>query len=130
MNDTNTQAATDDELTVADTYVSTETGDGLIIKHACAATDLRAIAEGRADLLDELRQLRYLRDAIDTEMRILVALGRYVTHPRPYTLRSLADAAGASVSGIRTYTHARHVEYVRDVLGTDAVTTWKDTEPS
>lgn len=115
-------------MTAIDTYVSPPVND-TIDSYNCGVM-VGEIAAGHADLLDELRRLRAIRDAVDTHMRVLVAFGRQFVHPRPYTLRALADAAGISISGIRTYTTARHVEYVRDVLATDAVTIWKDTDTS
>jgi hypothetical protein len=34
-------------------------------------------------------------------MRLLMAYGRCFTHPRPYKLIDLANAAGLSISGVR-----------------------------
>ena len=40
-------------------------------------------------------------------MRVLLAFAREITAPRPYRLADLAQAAGMSISGIRTaYTQA------------------------
>jgi len=38
---------------------------------------------------------------------LLIAYGRRFTHPRPYKLIDLANAAGMSISGVRTATSGR-----------------------
>ncbi|MER6432418.1 hypothetical protein ABT272_32550 [Streptomyces sp900105245] len=57
--------------------------------------------------LGQLAALRQQRDEIDRCIRAYLAYAREFTSPRPYTLTSLAEAAGLSISGVRTaYTHA------------------------
>jgi hypothetical protein len=59
--------------------------------------------EGDVDpLLGLVAQAR--REMLDAErrMRLLVAYGREFVGPRPYTLEGLAQAAGMSISGVRT----------------------------
>ncbi|WP_435260272.1 hypothetical protein [Streptomyces sp. 1222.5] len=59
------------------------------------------------DFLGQLAALRKQRDEIDRRIRAYLAYAREFTSPRPYTLASLAEAAGLSISGVRTaYTHA------------------------
>ncbi|MBT2390136.1 hypothetical protein J7E87_12030 [Streptomyces sp. ISL-1] len=59
------------------------------------------------DFLRQLAALREQRDQIDRHIRACLAYAREFTSPRPYTLASLAQAAGLSISGVRTaYTPA------------------------
>ncbi|MCG8964417.1 hypothetical protein [Streptomyces sp. CL12-4] len=59
------------------------------------------------DFLAQLTALREARDQLDRQIRAYLAYGREFTSPRPYTLASLADAVGLSISGVRTaYTPA------------------------
>jgi hypothetical protein len=60
------------------------------------------IATGQDPLLHELRQARRRIEQAQQDIRTLIALAREFTRPRPYTLTDLADAAGMSVSGVRT----------------------------
>ena len=53
-------------------------------------------------LLSTLASLRNRRLQLEADMRMLIAYGRCFTHPRPYKLIDLANAAGMSISGIRT----------------------------
>ena len=50
-------------------------------------------------------------------MRLLIAYGRRFTHPRPYKLIDLANAAGMSISGVRTAYEAEEVDQVTEILG-------------
>ncbi|MEV3990382.1 hypothetical protein AB0J57_15885 [Streptomyces sp. NPDC049837] len=54
------------------------------------------------DFLRQLAALRERRDRIDRQIRAHLAYAREFTSPRPYTLASLAEAAGLSISGVRT----------------------------
>ena len=45
-------------------------------------------------------------------MRRLLAYGREFTRPRPYRLTDLADAAGMSISGVRTAYDADEITHV------------------
>ncbi|MER5856235.1 hypothetical protein ABT131_11530 [Streptomyces sp900105245] len=59
------------------------------------------------DFLGQLAALRKQRDDIDLRIRAYLAYAREFTSPRPYTLATLAEAAGLSISGVRTaYTPA------------------------
>ena len=50
-------------------------------------------------------------------MRLLIAYGRRFTHPRPYKLIDLANAAGMSISGVRTAYEAEEIDQVAQILG-------------
>jgi len=53
-------------------------------------------------LLAALAETRRRRDQADAEIRMLLAYARELITPRPYRLADLADAAGMSISGVRT----------------------------
>jgi hypothetical protein len=58
-------------------------------------------------LLAALADARERKEQAAREMRLLLAYAREFTIPRPYRLADLAEAAGMSISGIRTaYTPA------------------------
>jgi hypothetical protein len=62
----------------------------------------RSWQEAGADpLLSTLTDLRQRRLQLEADMRLLMAYGRRFTHPRPYKLIDLANAAGMSISGVR-----------------------------
>jgi hypothetical protein len=73
--------------------------------------------DGSDPLLTVLAGLRSQRLRLEAEMRLLIAYGRRFTHPRPYKLIDLADAAGMSISGVRTAYEAGEVEQVAEALG-------------
>jgi hypothetical protein len=68
-------------------------------------------------LLSTLASLRRQRIRLESEMRLLIAYGRHFTHPRPYRLSDLADAAGMSISGVRTAYEAEEIEQATEILG-------------
>jgi hypothetical protein len=53
-------------------------------------------------LLAALAEARHRKDQASQDMRLLLAYAREITAPRPYRLADLAQAAGLSISGIRT----------------------------
>lgn len=53
-------------------------------------------------LLIALAETRRRRDQADADIRMLLAYARELTTPRPYRLADLAQAAGMSISGVRT----------------------------
>ena len=67
-------------------------------------------------LLSTLASLRQQRLRLEAEMRMLIAYGRRFTHPRPYKLIDLANAAGMSISGVRTAFEAEEVDQVAEIL--------------
>src|SRR5437773_3310421 len=74
------------------------------------ARHLRPVNTGWQDddpVLAALRAARARRDQADRDIRILLAYARELATPRPYRLADLAQAAGKSISGVRTgYTTA------------------------
>lgn len=61
-------------------------------------------------LLIALAETRRRRDQADAEIRMLLAYARELTTPRPYRLADLAQAAGMSISGVRTAYHRSDIE--------------------
>ena len=57
---------------------------------------------GGDPLLAALAEAAKRKQRADHQMRLLLAYAREHTQPRPYRLADLADAAGMSISGIRT----------------------------
>lgn len=58
-------------------------------------------------LLAALADARQRKQQTDRQIRLLLAYAREHTQPRPYRLADLAQAAGMSISGVRTaYTQA------------------------
>jgi AraC-like DNA-binding protein len=53
-------------------------------------------------LLEALRTVRQRKEKADQDMRLLLAYAREHVTPRPYRLADLAQAAGMSISGVRT----------------------------
>jgi hypothetical protein len=68
-------------------------------------------------LLSTLTSLRNRRLQLEADMRLLVAYGRCFTHPRPYKLIDLANAAGMSISGIRTAYDTDEIDQAAGILG-------------
>jgi hypothetical protein len=67
-------------------------------------------------VLAALRAARDRRDQADRDIRILLAYARELATPRPYRLADLADAAGKTISGIRTAYTAADVDAARRIL--------------
>jgi hypothetical protein len=91
-------------------------------RRALVAERLRATAEvvgfyGHDPLLTTLAGIRRQRHDLDAATRRLLAYGREFTRPRPYTLADLADAAGMSISGVRTAYDAEEIAQVADATG-------------
>jgi hypothetical protein len=58
-------------------------------------------------LLVALADAAQRKQQADCEIRLLLAYAREISMPRPYRLADLAEAAGMSISGVRTgYTQA------------------------
>jgi hypothetical protein len=67
-------------------------------------------------LLAALAEARQRKEQAARDMRLLLAYAREISSPRPYRLADLAEAAGMSISGIRSsYTQA-DVQQAADVL--------------
>ncbi|MFD4723049.1 hypothetical protein ACFWOY_31370 [Streptomyces sp. NPDC058423] len=69
------------------------------------------------DFLSQLAALRSIRDQFDRDIREYLAYAREFTRPRPYTLAVLAEAAGMSVSGVRTAYTLDDLDAVAHALG-------------
>jgi AraC-like DNA-binding protein len=67
-------------------------------------------------LLIALQETRRRRDENDWLIRMLLAYGRELATPRPYRLADLAQAAGLSISGVRTAYGYADVERARLVI--------------
>ena len=67
-------------------------------------------------LLSTLTSLRNRRLQLEADMRLLIAYGRSFTHPRPYKLIDLANAAGMSISGIRTAYDTDEIDQAAEIL--------------
>jgi hypothetical protein len=74
--------------------------------------------EGGIDpLLATLARLRAQRLRLEADMRLLVAYARRFTHPRPYKLIDLAEAAGMSISGVRIAYDEEDLGQLAEILG-------------
>ena len=67
-----------------------------------------------------LREARHRRDQADRDIRLLLAYARELVTPRPYRLADLADAAGMSISGVRTAYSAADVDLITALLAADS----------
>jgi hypothetical protein len=83
------------------------------------ASQLRlAWEQGGIDpLLSTLTGLRARRLQLEADMRLLIAYARRFTHPRPYKLIDLAEAAGMSISGVRIAYDHEEVAQLTELLG-------------
>lgn len=70
-------------------------------------------------LLTTLSSLRRQRLEAEMTNRLLVAYGREFVRPRPYRLVDLAEAAGMSISGIRTVYGDDEINQVAKALERD-----------
>jgi hypothetical protein len=61
-------------------------------------------------LLSAVRNARLRKEQADRDLRLLIAYAREIVSPRPYRLADLAEAAGISMSGIRTFYNSADVE--------------------
>lgn len=72
---------------------------------------------GEDPLLGTLEGLRARRLRLEADMRLLIAYARRFTHPRPYKLIDLAEAAGMSISGVRIAYDEEDVDQLGELLG-------------
>jgi hypothetical protein len=79
-----------------------------------------AVASGDA-VLAALADAHARRTHADEEIRQLLAYARRFVYPHPYTFGELAQAAGMSVSGVRTAYGAQDVDKVAAATGLDPV---------
>jgi hypothetical protein len=74
--------------------------------------------EGGIDpLLSTLASLRAQRLRLEADMRLMIAYARRFTHPRPYKLIDLAEAAGMSISGVRIAYDDEELGQLAELLG-------------
>jgi hypothetical protein len=66
-------------------------------------------------LLVALADARRRRDQADGDIRMLCAYARELTTPRPYRLADLAEAAGMSISGVRTAYGTRDIGHAKQM---------------
>lgn len=71
-------------------------------------------------LLAALVDARQRKEQADRDIRLLLAYAREMAVPRPYRLADLAEAAGMSVSGIRTAYTTSDIEHVIRLLNGSA----------
>ena len=77
-----------------------------------------APANGERDpLLAALAEARQRREQAAADMRLLLAYAREIAAPRPYRLADLAEAAGMSISGIRTAYTRDDIDHAALLLG-------------
>lgn len=67
-------------------------------------------------VLAALADARTRRDQAREDIRILLAYARELTRPRPYRLADLAEAAGMSISGVRTAYTSQHIQNAQRLL--------------
>jgi hypothetical protein len=79
-----------------------------------------AVASGDA-VLAALADAHARRMRADEEIRLLLAYARQFVYPHPYTFGELAQAAGMSVSGVRTAYGAQDVDKVAAATGLEPV---------
>ena len=79
-------------------------------------------------LLAALADAAQRKQRAEHDIRLLLAYAREHTQPRPYRLADLADAAGKSISGIRTaYSKADIDQAARLTGGSAAGTCWRSS---
>jgi hypothetical protein len=67
-------------------------------------------------LLAALADARRRKDQAARDIRLLLAYAREIVTPRPYRLADLAQAAGLSISGIRTGYTASDIQHAWQLL--------------
>jgi AraC-like DNA-binding protein len=72
-------------------------------------------------LLAALASACVRRSQAEEETRLLLAYARRFVYPHPYTLGELAEAAGMSVSGVRTAFGPQDVQLVAEATGMEPV---------
>jgi hypothetical protein len=67
-------------------------------------------------LLSAVRNARLRKEQADRDLRLLIAYAREIVSPRPYRLADLAEAAGISISGVRTVYKRADVEQAAQLV--------------
>ncbi len=65
------------------------------------------------------RSVRQRKEQADRDMRLLLAYAREHVTPRPYRLADLAEAAGMSISGVRSAYRQADIDQAAQVIGAD-----------
>lgn len=97
-----------------------------------AAFGLEAAWDDRRDdtepLLAAIAAARRQKEEAEADIRRLVAYGREFVRPRPYRLADLAEAAGMSISGVRTaYAHGEVADVEQAI--SRAPREWRNATP-
>jgi hypothetical protein len=67
-------------------------------------------------LLAALADARRRKEQAARDTRLLLAYAREIAAPRPYRLADLAEAAGMSISGIRTAYTASDIQHAAELI--------------
>ena len=67
-------------------------------------------------LVSAVRNARLRKEQADRDLRLLIAYAREIVTPRPYRLADLAEAAGISISGVRTFYNRADVEQAAQLV--------------
>ena len=70
-------------------------------------------------LLSALADAAQRKQRADHDIRLLLAYAREHTQPRPYRLADLAEAAGMSISGVRTAYSRADADQAARAIGAD-----------
>jgi hypothetical protein len=70
-------------------------------------------------LLLALRDVSQRKEQADRDLRLLLAYAREIITPRPYRLADLAEAAGMSISGVRSAYNQDDVERAAQLMAAD-----------
>lgn len=81
-------------------------------------------------VLARLRDARRRRDEADRDIRLLLAFAREFVTPRPYRLADLAEAAGMSISGVRTAYTVADVNLIQALLAADSAASDRHSAPA
>jgi AraC-like DNA-binding protein len=71
-------------------------------------------------LLEAIRAVRQRKEKADRDMRLLLAYAREHVTPRPYRLADLAQAAGLSISGVRTAYSQADIDLAAQAVSADS----------
>ena len=71
-------------------------------------------------LLEAIRAVRQRKEKANQDMRLLLAYAREHVTPRPYRLADLAEAAGLSISGVRTAYGEADIELAAQAVTADS----------
>lgn len=98
-------------------------------QHAIGQLNLGWEESSLDPLVSALASARRAKEHAETQIRHLIAYGREFVQPRPYTLGDLAEAAGMSISGVRTGYDHHDVDAITEVTGARP-REWRATDPA